>query len=120
MSLRPVDEVVDQLLGLVKPTGKSELRTIDKALNCCAAKDIQSPINVPPADNSAMDGYAIAYADANLQTSYRVSGRIPAGYVGSRLEPGTVARIFTGAEIPVVTPSAASIETVKLVASRWP
>ena len=101
MSLRPVDDVVDQLLGLVKPTGKSELRTIDKALNCCAGKDIQSPINVPPADNSAMDGYAIAYADANLQTSYRVSGRIPAGYVGSRLEPGTVARIFTGAEIPV-------------------
>ena len=101
MSLRPVDEVVDQLLGLVETTGKSELRTIDKALNCCAAKDIQSPINVPPADNSAMDGYAIAYADANLQSSYRVSGRIPAGYVGSRLEPGTVARIFTGAEIPV-------------------
>jgi molybdopterin molybdotransferase len=101
VSLRPVDEVVDQLLGLVKPTGKSELRTIDKAVNCCAAKDIQSPINVPPADNSAMDGYAIAYADANLQTSYRVSARIPAGTVGSRLASGTVARIFTGAEIPV-------------------
>ncbi|MBT3623629.1 MAG: molybdopterin molybdotransferase MoeA [Gammaproteobacteria bacterium] len=101
MSLRPVDEVVDQLLGLVKPTGKSELRTIDKAVNCCAAKNIQSPISVPPADNSAMDGYAIAYADANLQSSYRVSARIPAGYVGSRLASGTVARIFTGAEIPV-------------------
>jgi len=93
--------VVDQLLGLVKPTGKSELRTIDKAVNCCAAKNIQSPISVPPADNSAMDGYAIAYADANLQSSYRVSARIPAGYVGSRLASGTVARIFTGAEIPV-------------------
>jgi len=101
VSLRPVDEVVDQLLGLVKPTGKSELRTIDKAVNCCAAKNIQSPISVPPADNSAMDGYAIAYADANLQSSYRVSARIPAGYVGSRLASGTVARIFTGAEIPV-------------------
>lgn len=93
--------MVDQLLGLVKPTGKSELRTIDKAVNCCAAKNIQSPISVPPADNSAMDGYAIAYADANLQSSYRVSARIPAGYVGSRLASGTVARIFTGAEIPV-------------------
>ena len=101
MSLRPVDEVVDQLLGLVKPTGKSELRTIDKAVNCCAAKNIQSPISVPPADNSAMDGYAIAYADANLQSSYRVSARVPAGTVGSRLASGTVARIFTGAEIPV-------------------
>lgn len=93
--------MVDQLLGLVKPTGKSELRTIDKAVNCCAAKNIQSPISVPPADNSAMDGYAIAYADANLQSSYRVSARIPAGYVGSKLASGTVARIFTGAEIPV-------------------
>ena len=100
MSLRPVDEVVDQLLGLVRPTPKTELRTIDAALNCCAAEDIGSPVNVPPADNSAMDGYTIAYADANLQASYSVSDRIPAGTVGSRLEAGTVARIFTGAEIP--------------------
>jgi len=100
VTLRPVDEVVDQLMGLVKPTVKTELRTLDNALNCCAAKDIQSPVNVPPADNSAMDGYAIAYADVSPQASYRVSARIPAGYVGSSLAPGTVARIFTGAEIP--------------------
>ncbi|MDA0273662.1 MAG: molybdopterin molybdotransferase MoeA [Proteobacteria bacterium] len=100
MSLRPVDEVVDQLMGLVKPTVKTEFRTLDQALNCCAAKDIQSPVNVPPADNSAMDGYAIAHADVSLQASYLVSARIPAGYVGSSLAPGTVARIFTGAEIP--------------------
>ena len=46
MSLRPVDEVVDQLLGLVKPTGKSELRAIDDAVNCCAAKNIESPVKV--------------------------------------------------------------------------
>ena len=115
MSLRPVDEVVDQLLGLVKPTGKSELRTIVKAVNCCAAKDIQSPINVPPADNSAMDGYAVAHADANLQTSYRVSARIPAGYVGSRLASGTVARIFTGAEIPVGADTVVMQENTELV-----
>ena len=115
MSLRPVDEVVDQLMDLVKPTGKSELRTIDKAVNCCAAKDIQSPINVPPADNSAMDGYAVAHADANLQTSYRVSARIPAGYVGSRLASGTVARIFTGAEIPVGADTVVMQENTELV-----
>jgi molybdopterin molybdotransferase len=115
VSLRPVDEVVDQLLGLVKPTGKSELRTIDKAVNCCAAKDIQSPIDVPPADNSAMDGYAIAYADANLQTSYRVSARVPAGTVGSRLASGTVARIFTGAEIPVGADTVVMQENTELV-----
>ena len=107
--------MVDQLLGLVKPTGKSELRTIDKAVNCCAAKDIQSPIDVPPADNSAMDGYAIAYADANLQTSYRVSARVPAGTVGSRLASGTVARIFTGAEIPVGADTVVMQENTELV-----
>lgn len=115
MSLRPVDEVVKQLLGLVKPTVKTELRTIDEALNCCAAQDIQSPINVPPADNSAMDGYAIDYSDASPQASYRVSARIPAGYVGSRLEPGTVARIFTGAEIPVGADTVVMQENTELV-----
>jgi len=114
VSLRPVDEVVDQLLGLVRPTGRSELRAIDDAVNCCAAKDIESPINVPPADNSAMDGYAIAYADANLQSSYRVSARIPAGHVGSRLAPGTVARIFTGAEIPVGADTVVMQENIEL------
>ena len=115
MSLRAVDEVVEQLLGLVKPTVKTELRTIDEALNCCAASDIQSPISVPPADNSAMDGYAIAYSDASLQANYKVSARIPAGYVGSRLEPDTVARIFTGAELPVGADTVVMQENTELV-----
>ena len=99
-ALRPVDEVIAQLLDLVSPTTETELRSLDDALGCCLAVDILSPVSVPPADNSAMDGYALAVADATLDRVLPVSDRIPAGSPGRRLEPGTCARIFTGAEIP--------------------
>lgn len=98
--LRPVDEVVAELLGYIENTTLTETRTLDDALNCCAATDILSGVNVPPADNSAMDGYAIAHSDAELNRVYEVSDRIPAGYVGKPLAKGTIARIFTGASIP--------------------
>ncbi len=99
-TLRPVDEVRAQLQGLVKPTSRTETRTLDDALGCCIAEDIRSPVNVPPADNSAMDGYAMAAGDASLDALFPVSDRIPAGTTGKPLEKGTCARIFTGAEIP--------------------
>ena len=98
--LRPVDEVLDQLLGLVQPTETTETRKLDDALNCCAAADIQSPVDVPPADNSAMDGYAFNHASTPSDAWLGVSDRIPAGQVGSPLVPGTLARIFTGAPVP--------------------
>lgn len=60
-----------------------------------------SALDAPPLDNSAMDGYAVAVADVrSLPTRLPVAQRIPAGSVGSRLQPGTAARIFTGAPIP--------------------
>jgi molybdopterin molybdotransferase len=65
------------------------------------AADQVSPLNVPPADNSPMDGYAVRTADCASGTArLRVSQRIPAGHVGQPLEPGTAARIFTGGQIP--------------------
>jgi len=60
-----------------------------------------SQINVPGMDNSQMDGYAVRAAEcASGETRLRVSQRIPAGHVGTALEPGTAARIFTGAMVP--------------------
>ena len=60
-----------------------------------------STMDVPPMDNSAMDGYAVRLADLNApDTRLKVAQRIPAGSVGKPLEPGTAARIFTGAPIP--------------------
>lgn len=57
-------------------------------------------INVPGMDNSQMDGYAVRSADCHEGVRLRVSQRIPAGHVGSALEPATAARIFTGAMVP--------------------
>src|SRR5690606_18084889 len=60
-----------------------------------------SQLDVPPADNTQMDGYAVRAADcASGAATLRVSQRIPAGVVGQPLEAGTAARIFTGAIIP--------------------
>jgi molybdopterin molybdotransferase len=60
-----------------------------------------SAIDVPAWDNSAMDGYAIRHADlASADGRLRVAQRIPAGSAGIALEPGTAARIFTGAPVP--------------------
>lgn len=71
------------------------------ALGRVLADDVRSLIDVPPADNTSMDGYAVRVADVPVPgTVLRVSQRIPAGVVGQPLEPGTAARIFTGAQVP--------------------
>ncbi|MDB5919870.1 MAG: molybdopterin molybdenumtransferase MoeA [Massilia sp.] len=60
-----------------------------------------STIDVPSADNTQMDGYAVRSSDcAGGQAVLSVSDRIPAGHVGKPLPPGCAARIFTGAMIP--------------------
>ena len=60
-----------------------------------------STIDVPSADNTQMDGYAVRAADCTSgNATLRVTQRIPAGQVGQFLAPGTAARIFTGAMIP--------------------
>jgi len=65
------------------------------------AQDLVAPVDVPPSDNSAMDGYAVRAADLeNAPLQLPVSQRIPAGVVGQPLEPVTAARIFTGAALP--------------------
>ena len=66
------------------------------------AAPVTAPVDVPPADNSAMDGYALHSRDlAQAQTEgLEISQRIMAGTADSALQPGTAARIFTGAPLP--------------------
>ena len=65
------------------------------------ATAVVSAIDVPPLDNSQMDGYAVRTVDLPaIPFTLPVSQRIAAGQVGVALEPGTAARIFTGAPIP--------------------
>ena len=90
--------------------------SITEALGRVLAADIKSSIDVPPATNSAMDGYAYCAADAvAAKFKLRVSQRIPAGTVPNSLEPSTAARIFTGAEIPVGADAVALQENCKEV-----
>jgi len=71
------------------------------ALGRVLAADVCSLLDVPPEDNSAMDGYALRAADvAAAGAVLPLSQRIAAGSVGSALAAGTAARIFTGAQVP--------------------
>jgi molybdopterin molybdotransferase len=96
------DDALRSLLNKVSATEMVENKPLLEALSRILAQSIQSSINVPPADNSAMDGYAINTADIATAgtTKLRVSQRIAAGDTGQTLKPGTTARIFTGAPIP--------------------
>lgn len=77
-----------------------EVSTFD-ALGRVLAADVLSTLDVPPGDNSSMDGYALRAADVRAPgTVLPVSQRLPAGVVGQPLQPGTAVRIFTGAQVP--------------------
>lgn len=96
--LLPVAEALARVLAAARPvTIADELPLLD-ALGRVLSADVVSAIDVPPNDNSAMDGYALRAGDAQL--ALPVSQRIPAGAVGTALQPLTAARIFTGAPIP--------------------
>ncbi len=102
VDLIPYDDALENLLSFADTVDKTESVSLTEALNRTLAEDIKSTINVPPAANSAMDGYAIRLGDVNSggTTTLKVSQRIPAGEIGEPVAAGTAARIFTGAVVP--------------------
>ncbi|BAN35102.1 molybdopterin biosynthesis protein, molybdenum incorporation step [Sulfuricella denitrificans skB26] len=95
------DDALSFLLARSRPATKTEKIATADALGRVLAERLTSTVNVPPLDNSAMDGYAVRIADIiNASTRLRVTQRIPAGTVGKPLEAGQAARIFTGAPVP--------------------
>ena len=99
--LKPLDEALAELLAQAAPlAGTDTVNTFD-ADGRVLAQAATSPLQVPPNDNSSMDGYAVRCADvpaAGVELS--VAQRIPAGAFGVPLAAGTAARIFTGAPVP--------------------
>jgi molybdopterin molybdotransferase len=96
-----VREALDFLMGAARPLTDTETVSTLQANGRVLAADQRSQLDVPPADNTQMDGYAVRAADcASGAARLPVSQRIPAGHVGQPLQPGTAARIFTGAMIP--------------------
>ncbi len=99
--LRPLDEALADLLGRAIPLGATERVPTLEADGRVLAEDLVSALQVPPQDNSSMDGYAVRRAEiADEGVVLPVSQRIPAGQAAQPLQPGTVARIFTGAPVP--------------------
>ena len=98
--LMPVEVALERLLQTVEVTTATETLPLAGSLGRVLAQAVLSSVAVPPADNSAMDGYCMRFQDYQADTRYTVSQRIPAGAAPEELLPGTVARIFTGAELP--------------------
>lgn len=99
--LLSVEEALTQLLDGAQAVRETETVATLAATGRVLAVAQRSTMDVPPLDNSAMDGYAVRLADlAAPGARLRVTQRIFAGSVGVPLEPGTAARIFTGAPIP--------------------
>lgn len=99
--LLPLDDALAQLLAQAAPLAQGEAVATFDADGRVLLRDAVSPLQVPPLDNSAMDGYALRCADVVAPGAVLpVSQRIPAGSVGTPLLPGTAARIFTGAPVP--------------------
>lgn len=95
--LQSVEAALDALLDGVSPLD-AEMVATAQAAGRVLAEAVVAQLDVPPADNSAMDGYALRVADAGRVLP--VSQRIAAGNPPQPLQPGSCARIFTGGEIP--------------------
>lgn len=92
------DDALARILNQLAPITHTEIIYLDSALDRILATDIQAPINVPSADNSAMDGYAICIADTD---TYQLIGEALAGHpFAGELKAGEAIRITTGGVIP--------------------
>ena len=102
-ALMSLDEALQRLVEGSHHCVIHEVQTMSllEAAGRVLAGPIQSLIDVPPGDNTSMDGYALRAADAAAPGArLPVGQRIAAGQLGRVLKPGTVARIFTGAQLP--------------------
>jgi len=100
-----VEEALAEILCHVRPLEPERVPVLE-AQGRVLAEEILSDINIPPFDNSAMDGYAVRSAEVGSATlaspvDLAVIGSVAAGYVvGMQVEPGTAIRIMTGAPMP--------------------
>lgn len=97
----PVEEALERLLALAEaaPIKDTEQVSLAEAEGRVLATELVATLDLPPWPNSAMDGYALRLADLQGEP-LPVSQRIFAGHAPEPLQPGTCARIFTGAPMP--------------------
>lgn len=118
-----VEEALERILGLLYELEEEENHLLD-SLGQVLAEDIIAPFDVPPYDNSAMDGYAVQSVSTVGATStepknMRIIGEIAAGRISSsRVESETAVRIMTGAPIPSGADAVVPFELTDEVGSK--
>ena len=101
--LLPVADAERLIVERVAPVSECEAVTLRDAMGRVLAEDIIAPVNVPPFDNSAVDGYAVCAAnlDTKGETRLTIVDRVAAGHDAAHaLQAGEAIRIFTGAPMP--------------------
>jgi molybdopterin molybdotransferase len=110
-----MEAVLERLLALADaaPIEQVEQIVLAEADGRVLAEPLIAALDLPPWANSAMDGYALRLADCSGQ-ALPISQRIQAGTAPTPLEPGTCARIFTGAPLPEGADTVEMQENVEL------
>ena len=91
-------EQAKERIAKLNPTRRTIQLALKEAMNLVLAEDIFSPIQMPPFDQSAMDGYALKLGDS---LRYTVIGEVAAGGANDpSMQAGDAVRIFTGAAVP--------------------
>ena len=99
--LMSLDEALSFVLKDIEVIAQTDWVQTLEADGRVLAQDLVSELQVPPQDNSSMDGYALRVEDVvSVGATLKVTQRIPAGQYGHALKAGEAARIFTGAPIP--------------------
>jgi molybdopterin molybdotransferase len=91
------------ILAQVATVAPPQIVALTGALGRVLAEDVRAPIDVPPTDNSAVDGYAVAHVEMSVggRRDLEVVGELPAGGVFTgAIGPGEALRIMTGAPMP--------------------
>jgi molybdopterin molybdotransferase len=110
--LLTLEQYRDELLALVRPDARVEDVPLDAAAGRVLARDVVSGVSVPVFANSAMDGYAVRFAEvAEVPVTLRVVGDVPAGSAADPAAgPGECVRIMTGAPLPSFADTVVPVE----------
>ncbi|HEU4662216.1 MAG TPA: gephyrin-like molybdotransferase Glp [Pseudolabrys sp.] len=101
--LMPIEEMEALIAARIGPVVEIERVTLRDASMRVTAADVKAPVDLPPFDNSAVDGYAVRHADLRPdgESRLKISGRLTAGKsADAALGASEAVRIFTGAPMP--------------------
>jgi molybdopterin molybdotransferase len=114
--LLPLEEMQRLIETRVAPVAGKEAVAVNEAPGRVLATDVMAPMDLPPFDNSAVDGYAVRHRDLkpDAETSLVVAGRVMAGHrPPDQIAAGQAVRIFTGAAMPAGADTVFMQEDVK-------